>query len=377
MPQARLTKAFVDRAAAPAGKAQALYWDTELKGFGLLVGRTAKSFVVQKSGGRRITMGRYGVLTVAQARQCAIQALAGIANANPNTTPSITLREAAELHRERMRRKGSSPSSIEYFDYKLDRHLADWLDRPLTDISRTEVRMRHSRIGAKAPYSANGTFRIFRAIYNTALKEYELPANPCVAIHWYKERRRQEPVDDLHAWYRKVMGIDNRVRRTYQLFVLFTGLRRRDAAATRWEDVDFEAGTLHRPKPKGGEDRAFTVPLSRFALGLLRFRQRQNAILFPGSEWVFPTRLRDRSVTNIKEPQEYRRGLPSPHRLRDTYHTACQEAGLSPYDIDVLSNHRPPRGTVSAGYIRQSVEHLRECQEKVSSHLLGRIKLQK
>ncbi len=103
MPQARLTKAFVDRAAVPKGKAQALYWDTELKGFGLLVGRTAKSFVVQKSGGRRITMGRYGVLTVAQARQHAIQALAEIANASPNTTPSITLREAAELHRERMR----------------------------------------------------------------------------------------------------------------------------------------------------------------------------------------------------------------------------------------------------------------------------------
>ena len=45
----------------------------------------------------------------------------------------------------------------------------------------------------------------------------------------------------------------------------------------------------------------------------------------------------------------------------------------SSYDIDVLTNHRPPRGTVSAGYIRQSLEHLRECQERVSAHLLGRI----
>ncbi len=142
----------------------------------------------------------------------------------------------------------------------------------------------------------------------------------------------------------------------------------------RWRDVDFETGTLHRPNPKGGEERAFTIPLSRFALGLLRFRQRQNALLFPGSEWVFPTRLRDRSVTHIKEPKELRRGLPSPHRLRDTYHTACQEAGLSPYDIDVLTNHRPPRGSVSAGYIRQSLDHLRECQEKVTEHLLARAK---
>ena len=225
-----------------------------------------------------------------------------------------------------------------------------------------------------APYSANSTFRNFRAIYNTALREHDLPANPCVAIHWYKERRRQEPVQDLRAWYREVMRIDNRVRRTYQLFVLFTGLRRRDAATVRWEDVDFEAGTLHRPRPKGGEDRAFTVPLSRVALGLLRFARRRNARLFPGSEWVFPTRLRDRTVTHIKEPKETRLNLPSPHRLRDTYHTACQEAGLGPYYIDVLTNHRPPSGTVSAGYIRQSLDHLRDCQEKVTEHLLARVK---
>ncbi len=374
MPSARLTKAFVDRAAIPEGRAQALYWDTELRGFGLLVGRPTKSFVVQKSGGRRVTLGRHGVLTVAQARQLAIQALAEIANGSPNAAPGVTLREAAELHRGLMRRKGCSPRSIEELDYRLNRYLADWLDRPLADISRTETRTRHSKIGAKAPYSANSTFRNFRAIYNTALREHDLPANPSVAIHWYKERRRQEPVQDLRAWYREVMRIDNRVRRTYQLFVLFTGLRRRDAATVRWEDVDFEAGTLHRPRPKGGEDRAFTVPLSQVALGLLRFARRRNARLFPGSEWVFPTRLRDRSVSHIKEPKETRLNLPSPHRLRDTYHTACQEAGLGPYDIDVLTNHRPPSGTVSAGYIRQSMGHLRDCQESVTRHLLAGVR---
>ncbi len=79
-------------------------------------------------------------------------------------------------------------------------------------------------------------------------------------------------------------------------------------------------------------------------------------------------------MTHIKEPKETRLDLPSPHRLRDTYHTACQEAGLGPYDIDVLTIHRPPRGSVSAGYIRQSMDHLRDCQEKVTEHLLARVK---
>ena len=51
-----------------------------------------------------------------------------------------------------------------------------------------------------------------------------------------------------------------------------------------------------------------------------------------------------------------------------------REAGLSPYDIDVLTNHRPPRGTVSAGYIKQSLGHLQHCQEKVANHLMRQIR---
>ena len=84
---------------------------------------------------------------------------------------------------------------------------------------------------------------------------------------------------------------------------------------------------------------------------------------------------------HIEEPKEQRQlngkkvaHLPSPHRLRDTFTTACAEVGLSPYDIDVLTNHRPPKGTVTAGYIRQNIDHLHICQEKVTAHLLERVR---
>jgi hypothetical protein len=114
------------------------------------------------------------------------------------------------------------------------------------------------------------------------------------------------------------------------------------------------------------------------ALGLLRHRKRQNEILYPDSPWVFPAASKS---GHIVEPKEQRQIggkkvaiLPSPHRLRDTYTTACVEADLSPYDIDVLINHRPPKGTVTAGYIRQNVDHLQKCQEKVSSHLLKSVR---
>jgi integrase len=227
---------------------------------------------------------------------------------------------------------------------------------------------------------ANGVFRQFRAVYNDAIAQHDgLPGNPCIALRnrWFKEMRRQEPVQNLREWWLSVMQL-NSVRRSYQLFVLLTGLRRSDAATIRWEDVTFDTGTLHRPNPKGGVEKAFTIPLSRVALGLLQHRKRQNEILFPKSPWVFPAESKS---GHIEEPKEQRQlngkkvaHLPSPHRLRDTFTTACAEAGLSPYDIDVLTNHRPPKGTVTAGYIRQNTDHLHQCQEKVTAHLLKQVR---
>lgn len=387
----KITKVGVERLPfVTAPKKQAVYFDTELKGFGLLIGQTTKAYIAQKDiGGKtcRINIGRHGNWTTDEARKAARQLLAAMdMGQNPRKEKKaeeekyVTLEQAYAVHVEALRRKEASEGTVESYELCLRTYLKDWKNRPLHEITRSEARELHTELGDKhGIYAANRAMKCFRAIYNTALKEHEyLGTCPTIAVHWFKEHRRQEPipVEKLPQWWQTVNNMRNPTRRDYQLFVLFTGLRRRDTATIRWADINMKNASLHRPKPKGGASRAFTIPLPDICMDVLQRRQAQNKILFGDNcPWVFPTYSRDGEIVPIQEPKEQRRDMPSPHRLRDTYTTAANSAGLSPYDIDVLTNHRPPVGSVTAGYIRQDFEHLRAQQQRVADYLKAKIGL--
>ena len=78
MPRTRLTAVAVDRLKPPAnGRIE--YWDTTLPGFGLRISHTGgKNWVLMYRTGnrqRRLTLGRYPVLGLTEARQKARDAL--------------------------------------------------------------------------------------------------------------------------------------------------------------------------------------------------------------------------------------------------------------------------------------------------------------
>lgn len=70
MAKFKLAKSNIERIPFTQNR-QEFYWDTELPGFGLVVGQTAKSYVAQSNiAGKsiRITVGKHGIFTCDEAR---------------------------------------------------------------------------------------------------------------------------------------------------------------------------------------------------------------------------------------------------------------------------------------------------------------------
>src|SRR5262245_51664003 len=117
------TKTAVD--ALPFASGQTLYWDTSLRGFGVLVGKTTKTFIMQKDvrgRSRRITIGRHGDITVHLARKKA-EVLAGEMRSGHDpveerervTADGMTLLAAWQLYQTYLTTKERSSRTVAFY----------------------------------------------------------------------------------------------------------------------------------------------------------------------------------------------------------------------------------------------------------------------
>ena len=372
-----------------AGEKQYKVRDSELPGFFVLIGKRRKTFMAQgefwRDGVREFTaqikLGDFGEMTTRQARGRAKEALGSIAKGerpgeDPKIKPgSITLRQAWERYRDaHMKRKGRNSGTIEGYRDHMERLFKDWLDNPLSRLGRQPhlVVERHDKISKEnGPYIANGSMRSLRAVYNHARKSNtDLPAvNPVSAIDWNKEHRRNTGMgpNDISGWLKELYAMDNPLRREFHLFTLFSGSRPTALKKIRLEHVDLRRRIIHIPRPKGGEEKAFDIPLSRPMIRSIIRAIRWGRIMYSAQakSWLFPA---DSGPGHLVEHKEERDVLSKwGNDLRQSYRTLAQAAGVSELDIHLLMNHSLPG--VNAGYItrdRLLRDHLRQQQQRIS-----------
>ncbi len=394
---------FTDRtvSALPfTSKGQAIARDADLPGFFIRYGTRSKSYLVQGDLWVRdvrqtiwVKVGEVGKISAREARAKAKVLLGSIADGidprpktEPEPTPSSkleasdpTLQYAWDSYREsHMRRKGRSEGTIANYRDHAERLFADWLDQPLSVIGNDPalVKARHDTItSANGPYIANHAMRTLRAIYNHARKTARiLPIkNPVSAVDWNVEKRRDTAMgmSDLPDWFAQLSGLDNPMRREFHLFLLLTGSRPDVIKRSRREHLDLQRRVLHIPKPKGGVDRAFDIPLSREMIRTLIRAIRLGQKMYPeqAGAWLFPA---DSATGHLIEHKENRDDLSKwGNDLRQTYRTVGQVAGVNEIDMHLLMNHSLPG--VNAGYITRNKllgDHLRKQQQAISGLII-------
>jgi integrase len=381
-----------------AGSGQYFARDVELPGFAVLVGKRRKTFVVQgdirKDGRRRsmrIKVAEVGAMTTREARADAKELLGKITKGidprekkrksedRQENVTNPTLRQAWERYRDaHMNRKGRSAHTQRHYRDHVERLMADWLDQPLSVLGHNPslVTARHDTVTHEhGPYIANGCMRSLRAIYNHARKiARSLPAeNPVTAVDWNREKRRDTALglNELGTWIKDLSALSNPVRREFHLCLLLSGSRPDALKHAKVKHIDFRTRLLHIPKPKGGEAKAFDIPLSRAMVECLIRVIRLGRILYPSQsgEWLFPA---DSISGHLAEHKEDRGTLAKwGNDLRQTYRTVGQAAGIADLDIHLLMNHSVPG--VNAGYITRSKllnDHLRQQQEMITQKII-------
>jgi len=393
----RISKSFVDKVEIPppsktGASAQVFYRDSVISGFGLrITSGGAKSFIVEKRINgkvKRITLGRYGNLTVEQAKKEAMKLLGKVATGidpiaekKEKNVRSLSLIDTFNDYLKT--RKDLKPNTIHDYQKVMKWAFEDWQLKPITDITKDMVENRHRELGKISKARANNSMRVLRAIINHARHKFEdANGNPIILFNpverlsqnraWFKVEARQTIIKphQLAPWYKATLQLNSDSTRDYLYFILFTGLRKTEAAQLQWDQIDFDDLTFTIPDTKNG--LAHTLPLSDYLEELLKRRH-----LYKESKFVFPSNSKQGHLTDptksILRVIKLSGVTFALHDLRRTFITIADGLDIPAYALKKLLNHKDPRD-VTAGYIISDVDRLRVPMQKITDFIKRSLK---
>jgi integrase len=218
-------------------------------------------------------------------------------------------------------------------------------------------------------------------VINFAMNKYEVDNKPIIQKNpvnrlsqiraWHVLPRRQNVIPDhrLPDWYQAVISLRDKKVRDYLLFLLFTGLRRTEAATLKWEDVDLEGKVLTIRSEVAKNHHEHRLPLTEFLLALLTQRRGKTQ----DSEFVFPGRGNKKHMVDsdhVYHGMVEKSGIQfTPHDLRRTFLTTAEMVEVPHYALKKLANH-VSRQDVTSGYVVVNVERLRVYMDRISNHFI-------
>ena len=211
--------------------------------------------------------------------------------------------------------------------------------------------------------------RVLKLLLNDTGRTFDLPANVVSrAVKLNRETPRDWAVapDHMPALWLALDNMEDGVRRGAWLVMLMTGHRCGDVRAMRWDHIDKD-NVLTLPSPKGGEAKAFKLPLPCIIVQELESVKDLTRPLY--SQFAFASGTSKSG--HIEQVARTKTFDYAPHGMRHTFRTFCMEAGVDLAMTMILMNHRP--AGVTWNYVTRAnlLGPMRDAIEKVAEKMVS------
>ena len=361
---------------------QYVIWDARIKGFGVRVSRTVKSYIVNyrvDGRERRATIGRVGELSLKEAQARAADLIDAVRHHGRDPLAERQERQAAptfqdavdrffgEYAPERIRQGRMVPRTEHEYRLQAYSYLVPKLGvKKVADITRHDI---ERAVAPLKPVSRNRTLAFASHLFNL-VERWEwrpLHSNPTVHI----DRSREEPRDrtlapsEMAALGRAFTEAEERHPATVGALRMaaLSGLRISEVLGRRWEDIDAERGIVILPTSKTGR-RMHDLPPE--VLDVIRTQPRV-------CEWVFSNT--GRAPVTYRTAREVFAGCARVagienlriHDLRRTYLTRAAMSGVGVHTLRDILGHKS--AAQADKYIRRLSAPVRAARSEMATVL--------
>jgi integrase len=320
----------------------------------------AKTFFVTLDGsGRRHTIGRYGDVTLADARSAArrlraektlgriIPSIVSLDTVRSEYLAKITVRQNTRIYYER--------------------NLARLKSSKLSDITPTDLNRTLDQLGES---SRNQALATFRAFFKWCVRRNYLEHSPCDRLALTKARSRDRLLSDAEAKAIWQACPEFPVFGTIVRLLLLTGQRRSEIAALqkKWINTDDKTITLPADVCKNG--REHVLPIGALAADLLKGVIGDTPLLFP-ARGTIDTAFNGWSKSKVALDELCKVENWTLHDLRRYFASTQAKLGTPIHVTEKLLNHisGSMSGIVGIYQRHTYMPEMREAVERYETHL--------
>ena len=374
----KLTKRFVE-AIKPDTHKKLIYWDTKIKGFGIVVFPSGRlTYCLQYRNvsriKKRLKLGIHGQITTEEARVLAKKYLGEIAHgedplAKKKENRDLPLiKDLVQDYLERYAMPKKRARSVQEDKQLLQNIILPAIGKQqVKRISRRSIESLHLQLG-KTPYQANRTLAVLSKMFSLAIFWGWREDHPVKGIPRYQEEKRDRWLneEELDRFWETLECYPNHLAAFVLKLLLLTGSRKSEVLKATWEQFDLENGVWTKPSHLTKQKKREHLPLSEQALQVLwqlrKLDKNESNYLFPNQSGNKP--LRDIKSFWEKIIKEAKLENVRIHDLRHTHASHLVSSGLSLSIVGKLLGHTQASTT-------QRYAHLADAPLRQATQLFG------